>query len=62
MYIQGIFPIHPIKYYTHVGRQVLPDLTKFMDSVHSKMMQAQGMLGKLEIEGGGAANEATKLP
>ena len=47
--------------YTH-GRQVLPDLTKFMDSVHSKMMQAHGMLGKLEIEGGGLANEPTKLP
>lgn len=42
--------------------QVVPDLTKFMDSVHSKMMQAQQMLGKLEIEGGGSANQATQLP
>lgn len=33
--------------------KVLPDLVKFMDSVHNKIMQAHAMSGKLELESGG---------
>ena len=33
--------------------QVLPDLVKFMDSVHNKMMSVHKMNGQLEIEAGG---------
>jgi len=32
--------------------QVLPDLTKFMDSIHNKMMTVHKMIGQLEIEAG----------
>ena len=32
--------------------QVLPDLIKFMDSVHNKMMTVHKMTGQLEIEAG----------
>lgn len=32
--------------------QVLPDLVKFMDSIHSKMMSVHKMTGQLEIEAG----------
>ena len=40
--------------------QVLPELVQFMDKVHGKMMLVQTNLGKLEIEGDGATNPATK--
>ncbi len=33
--------------------QVLPDLTKFMDSIHNKMMTVHKMIGQLEMEAGG---------
>lgn len=42
--------------------QVLPEVVQFMDKVHGKMMLVQTNLGKLEIEGDGAANPATKEP
>ena len=32
--------------------QVLPDLVKFMDNVHQKMMSIHKMNGQLEIEAG----------
>lgn len=53
--------LHPHTFFPHVVVQVLPDLTTFMDSLHSKMMQVHTMTGKLELEAGGAANPATKL-
>ena len=45
---------------TDVLLQVLPELVQFMDKVHAKMMLVQTHLGKLEIEGDGATNPATK--
>lgn len=41
-------------------RQVLQDLTKFMDSLHNKMLQVVTMQGKLEIEAGGSHNVVTQ--
>ena len=40
--------------------KVLPDLVRFMDNVHSKVMSAHGMSGKLEVEAGDS-NEAVKV-
>ena len=40
--------------------QALPDLVKFMDSLHNKTMQCHGMLGKIEIEMTGAATPGGK--
>ncbi|CAK9057174.1 unnamed protein product [Durusdinium trenchii] len=59
-------PVEPIKVATMKAiteeglSPVLPELVKFMDAIHNKMMAVQSNLGKLEIEGDGATNPMTK--
>ncbi len=40
---------------------MMPELTKFMDSLHTKMVQAQSLTGRLETEGGGSDQPGINL-